>query len=91
MERASLEGCYWKRKLSKMTNNHINYIELKAKDLKAIKAFYSTTFGWEFTDYGPNYTAFKNAGIEGGFHTTDERIVNGALIVLYAYPFLYPK
>lgn len=50
MERAPLEGCYWKRKLSKMTNNHINYIELKAKDLKAIKAFYSTTFGWEFTD-----------------------------------------
>ncbi|MBT8237562.1 MAG: VOC family protein [Croceitalea sp.] len=65
------------------TNNHINYIELKAKDVSAIKAFYTQVFNWTFTDYGPTYTAFSNSGLEGGFETTDDEITNGVLVVLY--------
>jgi predicted enzyme related to lactoylglutathione lyase len=65
------------------TNNHINYIEFKANDLGAIKKFYSTVFGWEFTDYGDEYVAFSNSGLEGGFEFSEEPISNGALIVLY--------
>lgn len=64
-------------------NNHINYIEFKAKNLKAVKEFYSTVFGWEFTDYGDEYVAFSNSGLEGGFEFSEEPISNGALIVLY--------
>ena len=66
-----------------MTNNHIDYIEFKAHDLDKIKMFYSQVFGWKFTDYGPTYTSFAESGIYGGFETTTEPIVNGALIVLY--------
>ena len=66
-----------------MTNNHIDYIEFKAHDLERTKAFYNKVFGWEFTDYGPTYTSFAESGIYGGFETTDDPIVNGALIVLY--------
>lgn len=66
----------------KSTNNHINYIEFKAKDLSKIKKFYSNCFNWNFTDYGPNYTSFENSGIAGGFELSQEKIVNGALIVL---------
>lgn len=66
-----------------MTNNHIDYIEFKAQDLEKIKAFYSRVFGWTFTDYGPTYTSFAESGIYGGFETTEEPIINGALIVLY--------
>lgn len=67
------------------TNNHINYIEFKAKDLGAIKQFYTTVFGWEFTDYGPSYISFddKKSGIAGGFELSDGPIVNSALIVIY--------
>ncbi len=36
-----------------------------------------------FTDYGPDYVAFSESGLEGGFEKTDKEIVNGALIVLY--------
>lgn len=64
-------------------DNHINYVEFKAIDLEKIKAFYSVVFGWKFTDYGPNYTAFSQSGLEGGFEKTEHEIVNGALIVLY--------
>lgn len=65
------------------TNNHINYIEFKAKDLGAIKKFYSTVFGWKFTDYGEKYISFEERGITGGFEYSDQPIVNGALVVLF--------
>lgn len=66
-----------------MTNNHIDYIEFKAKDLEAVKQFYSIAFGWTFTDYGPTYTSFSDSGIQGGFEKSDEPVVNGVLVVLY--------
>ncbi|WP_299162568.1 VOC family protein [uncultured Tenacibaculum sp.] len=66
-----------------MVNNHINYVEFKAKDLEDIKQFYSKAFEWTFTDYGPTYIAFSSSGFEGGFEKTEQNINNGALIVLY--------
>ena len=64
-------------------DGHINYIELKAKDLGEIKHFYNSAFGWTFTDYGLTYVSFSESGMTGGFEKTDEPIINGALIVLY--------
>ncbi len=66
-----------------INNNHINYVEFKAKDLEQIKQFYSAAFGWQFTDYGPDYVAFSDSGLDGGFEKSDGIIVNGALVVLY--------
>jgi len=64
-------------------DNHINYVEFRAKDLEKIKTFYGKAFGWTFTDYGESYTAFSESGLQGGFELTEKEIVNGALIVLY--------
>lgn len=66
-----------------MKDNHITYIEFRAKDLEAIKQFYSGCFNWKFTDYGPSYVAFSDSGLEGGFAQTDDEIINGVLVVLY--------
>ncbi len=66
-----------------MKNNHISYIEFKAKNLEQIKAFYSKSFEWEFTDYGPTYTSFSASGVHGGFEVTDDKILNSVLVVLY--------
>jgi predicted enzyme related to lactoylglutathione lyase len=66
-----------------LKDNHINYIEFKAKDLEKTKEFYSTCFDWSFTDYGPTYTSFSQSGLNGGFEKTENDIVNGVLIVLY--------
>ncbi len=54
-------------------NEHerINYIELPAKDIESTKLFFQTVFGWSFTDYGSDYTAFTNQGINGGFYKSD--------------------
>ena len=66
-----------------MSKTAINYIEFKASNLEVIKDFYTSCFGWKFTDYGPAYIAFSDSGLEGGFELTQEAIVNGALVVLY--------
>ncbi|RIV30264.1 VOC family protein [Flagellimonas lutimaris] len=66
-----------------MKTTPIDYIEFKSTDLEKTKEFYTQTFGWAFTDYGPTYTSFSETGVAGGFELTQEPIVNGALIVLY--------
>lgn len=49
----------------------INYLEYAAKDIPATKTFFEVVFGWQFMDYGPEYTAFNNQGVEGGFYQSD--------------------
>ena len=78
----NLEGTINLRAMD-LKDSHINYVEFKAKDLEKIKEFYTSSFDWTFTDYGPTYTAFSDSGLFGGFEKTDTDIVNGALIVLY--------
>lgn len=70
-------------------NRHetINYIELPAKDLEATKTFFSAVFGWTFVDYGPEYIAFSDKTIEGGFYKSDlvsESSRGAALVVFYS-------
>lgn len=65
----------------------INYVEFPAKDINTAKAFFEAAFEWSFTDYGPDYTAFENHGLDGGFFTSDQTTSakNGsALIVFYS-------
>lgn len=68
-------------------SGQINYVEFPAADLEQVKAFYQEAFSWEFADYGPEYTAFSESGLMGGFFKSDlkSRTENGsALVVLYA-------
>jgi predicted enzyme related to lactoylglutathione lyase len=70
-------------------NEHekINYVEFPAKDLEATKVFFATVFGWSFADYGPDYTAFLNQGLNGGFFKSDltaTTSTGSALVVLYS-------
>jgi predicted enzyme related to lactoylglutathione lyase len=64
----------------------INYVELPGSDLPATKGFYEAAFGWSFTDYGPDYAAFQNAGLDGGFHAQPdgEGASTKPLVILYA-------
>jgi uncharacterized protein len=47
------------------THHAFDYVELAAPDLGAAKAFYAEAFGWEFTDYGPDYTGIHRPGGPG--------------------------
>jgi hypothetical protein len=65
----------------------INYLEIPARDIEKTKAFFTTVLGWSFVDYGPEYTAFSNEGIDGGFFKSDQACSTesgSALIVFYS-------
>ena len=65
----------------------LNYLEFAMSDLEASKAFFSTVFGWAFTDYGDDYCAFDNQGLEGGFYRADMATryeQSGSLCVFYS-------
>jgi hypothetical protein len=65
----------------------ISYVELPSRDIRAAKDFFSSVFGWTFVDYGSEYTAFDNAGLDGGFFKSDmaARTDKGsALVILYS-------
>ncbi len=67
------------------THEKINYVELPAKNIKATKEFFTHVFDWSFTDYGPDYTAFENQGLDGGFFTSDQSSSSeqGAALVVF--------
>ena len=72
-------------------NHHkINYVELPAIELAAMKDFYGKAFGWTFVDYGPNYASFQGAGIDGGFDSDPNAVggrtpsKSGALVILFS-------
>lgn len=68
-------------------NEHkkLNYVEFPAADLTATKAFFTATFGWEFVDYGPEYTSFSNQGLDGGFYKANlsSKAKSGAALLVF--------
>jgi len=69
------------------TDLKISYLELPARDLEAAQGFYEEVFGWSFTDYGPDYRAFSDGKMDGGFYRAEAQSSTesgAALIVIYA-------
>ena len=65
----------------------MDYVEYPCRDLEATKAFFETAFEWDFTDYGPEYTAFSNEGLDGGFFKSQLNAsveTGSALLVFYS-------
>lgn len=65
----------------------LNYVEFAAIDLNATKLFFTSVFNWQFVDYGPDYTAFSNQGLNGGFFKNSACSLQkhgGALLVFYS-------
>ena len=63
----------------------INYVEFPAQDIEATKRFFEAVFGWSFEDYGPDYVAFSNAGMDGGFFRSDLSVSaeQGSVLVVF--------
>jgi predicted enzyme related to lactoylglutathione lyase len=67
------------------THHTIDYIEFTVRDLAAAKGFYTSAFGWQFNDYGPEYAGIKGgSGEVGGLHQTSEPRTTGPLVILYS-------
>lgn len=63
----------------------LNYVEYPAKDLEATKRFFSSAFAWHFVDYGPDYCAFSDQGLHGGFFRSEltSTTQNGGALLIF--------
>lgn len=68
-----------------LEHEKLNYLEFPTRDLAVTKAFFENAFGWIFTDYGEEYTAFDNQGLEGGFFKSEKvsRSEAGATLAIF--------
>ncbi len=69
------------------TNHAIDYIEFSVSNMEEAKRFYSSAFGWQFTDYGPEYAGIKHQAGDrecGGICLTGKVVPGGPLVILYA-------
>ena len=66
-------------------NGKLNYIEFPAVDMQATKDFFGSAFGWTFEDFGPEYTAFSDQGLDGGFYKSEMKssAESGAALAIF--------
>ena len=65
-------------------DKRIDYVELPTTDMQHLKTFYSSVFGWTFTDWGPDYTSFEDGRLAGGLRPEDRVEPGGPLVVIYS-------
>ena len=64
-------------------DRRIDYVEFSIVNMEDTKRFYSSVFGWTFTDYGPDYASFSDGRLSGGFAVVEDVKDGGPLVVVY--------
>lgn len=66
-----------------MAGARIDYVELPSATAHELtRGFYSRAFGWEFTDYGPDYAATGNGTVDVGLNGQPEEALAAPLPVV---------
>ncbi len=65
--------------------NTIDYVEMPSRDLAATKSFFSALLGWTFQDYGPEYAAFDDGRMTGGFFDARDNWMSAAACPLVVF------
>ena len=66
-----------------MAGPHIDYVELPSVTAHELtRAFYSKAFGWNFTDYGPDYAATEGGTVDVGLNGQVEEALSAPLPVV---------
>jgi len=63
----------------------LNYVEFPAGRLERTREFFGDAFGWSFEEYGPDYCAFADQGLDGGFYRSElySTTQNGAALLVF--------
>jgi len=62
---------------------HIDYVELPSLTAHELtRAFYAKAFGWEFTAYGPDYSATSGGPVDVGLNGQPEDALTAPLPVI---------
>ena len=63
----------------------VDYVEFASCDLGQSRAFFEQVFGWQFQDYGPQYTAFDDGRLQGGFFLGQPLLASAGAPLLVIY------
>lgn len=69
------------------TNNHIDLVEFPAsspEEVKAVSAFFADVFGWQFKEWGPEYSDTHDSGVAAGINGSTTKEQSAPLTVIYA-------
>jgi predicted enzyme related to lactoylglutathione lyase len=67
------------------TEARIDYVEIPVAGLEKTRDFLNSLFGWEFQEWGPDYSSFSDGRLEGGLRRADEPApAAGILLVFYS-------
>ena len=59
-----------------------SFIELPVADTGEAKAFYSSAFGWELTDFGQSYACTMTGDVDIGLQADAEQATKAVLVVI---------
>jgi hypothetical protein len=66
-----------------MSSPRIDYVELPSATAHELtRAFYAKAFGWDFTDYGPDYSATATGDVDVGLNGQAEEALAAPLPVI---------
>ena len=66
-----------------MSGARIDYVELPTATAHELtRAFYSKAFGWNFADFGPNYSATTTGDVDVGLNGNPEEALSAPLPVI---------
>ena len=60
----------------------LSYIELPAQATGPVRDFYSTAFGFAFTDYGPDYSATTTGDVDIGLNASTDAPITFVLPII---------
>ena len=60
----------------------LNYVELPVREVPGAKAFYAAAFGWDFTDFGPDYSATTSGDTDLGLNGDESQWTTQLLPVI---------
>lgn len=66
-------------------SNKIDYIEMATSNIPKTQVFFGYLLRWSFQDFGPDYIAFNDGRMAGGFYKskTIAALSEGSVLVLF--------
>lgn len=65
--------------------SRIDYVEIPVTNMQKARDFLNAMFGWEFQEWGPEYSSFNDGRLDGGLRLAEEAAPpTGVILIFYS-------